>query len=155
MTLVDADKPFEQLLTELSDDALDRQERQYEIEAVRINILLTAVRAAKEARRVLRGEEASDNGRRPSMTEALLTVMNHDAKRHWTTDELLLRISQVGAPPGGKTPKNSVAAALSKMVEERLVVRVGRGLYALPMAAPVRSSLDELGWAPSSGEGET
>ncbi len=150
----DPQSPFEHLLAGLRDEELDEQEREYEKEISRLNVFLSAVRAAKDARGVLRGADPPQNERRVSQIDAVLAVMGRDAQRKWTVDELLLAVSRVGAPPGGKNPKNSILATLSRMVDERLVVRLDRGHYALPLAAPVRATPADLGWAPSQGDGD-
>jgi hypothetical protein len=70
---------------------------------------------------------------RPPLGQAVLTLMRFtpDREDSWTADDVLEGLIARSWEPGGKTPRNSVAATLSRLRRDGLVERVAPGRYAL------------------------
>jgi hypothetical protein len=81
---------------------------------------------------------------KPSLAEAILRVMAEQSHAAWSGEEVLTALARKDWAPGGKTPKNSVAATLSRLRDEGRLRRVDRGLYELP---PETSGGDSAGAA--------
>ena len=70
---------------------------------------------------------------KPSLADAIPLVMAEGGRdAAWSADEILSALVAKQWAPGGKTPKNSVASTLSRLLDEGHLVRVGRGLYKIP-----------------------
>jgi hypothetical protein len=70
---------------------------------------------------------------RPSLTDAILLVMGEmTPDTIWTADKILIELERHGWAPGGKTPRNSVDATLSRLNKLKLVQRRAPGTYTLP-----------------------
>lgn len=70
---------------------------------------------------------------RPSLPDAVLFVMReHPENTVWTSDKILIGLQRKGWEPGGKTPRNSVDATLSRLRRMGAVERPAPGTYKLP-----------------------
>jgi hypothetical protein len=68
---------------------------------------------------------------RPGLKDATLKVMHTEPAASWNAENLLAALESQGWAPHGKTPKNSVAATLSRLLAMGEVERVGHGAYRL------------------------
>jgi hypothetical protein len=135
--------PFEQFLKAFTLAELQEQRRnyielmrEYESRVTALSALIEIVEGieARRDRNAAAGRRASPapTSRRPSLGRAIQTVMASDGDRAWTTDELLTALKAHGWAPGGKTPRNSLDATLSRLARNGSVERRGSGIYALP-----------------------
>jgi hypothetical protein len=69
---------------------------------------------------------------RPSIPQAVLTVMETAPDSEWSTDDLYAALESRGWLPGGKTPRNSLQATVSRLVEDDKLERVGTGVVRFP-----------------------
>ena len=68
---------------------------------------------------------------RPGLAEAIMRIMSPTPGLEWTSDLLLGHLMSWDWAPRGKTPKNSVAATLSRLRAEGKMKRVRPGVYTL------------------------
>lgn len=77
---------------------------------------------------------------RPSLANGVRLVMEEfGPDTAWTGDKVLAALSQKGWEPGGKTPRNSVDATLSRLRRDGKVERIGPGTYKLSTASAVEA----------------
>jgi hypothetical protein len=69
---------------------------------------------------------------RPSLADAVLLVMQEAPDDTWTGNKVLTSLGHKGWAPGGKTPRNSVDATLSRLRKAGKVTWHGPGMYKLP-----------------------
>jgi hypothetical protein len=132
--------PLDTILDQLDPSAL-RDERRRHLEAIadrqrRIDAIdhLLALKgdASPQANngqdRTLTPSEVDDL-MRPSLATSILAVM--ETGEEWNADLLLAHLELRNQAPRGKTPKNSVAATLSRLTSEEKVKRIRPGLYTL------------------------
>jgi hypothetical protein len=70
--------------------------------------------------------------KRPSLKASILTIM--EMADEWSAELLLSQLTSYGLRPPGKTPRNSVAATLSRLADAKKVRRVRKGVYSLASA---------------------
>jgi len=76
-------------------------------------------------------DELIREAERPGLATAMLVIMSSPPSSQWTADLLLGHLASRDWAPRGKTPKNSVAATLSRLVADGKVVRVKAGTYQI------------------------
>jgi len=77
--------------------------------------------------------EVDPQAQRPSLDDAILRVMSEwDPMTLWRGDKLLVELERKGWAPGGRTPRNTVDATLSRLKKQERLERVDRGVYKLP-----------------------
>lgn len=69
---------------------------------------------------------------RPSLREAIKSVLSEDAARQWTTEALREVLVNRGLLRGDSQGKNNLFAMLSMMAKSGQVVRVKTGVYRIP-----------------------
>jgi hypothetical protein len=144
-----ASDPFEKLLAQASEDELLAQRKKYieqvgelQARADAIDLLISIKqrlgRGSKNAETPHPGRlsqleinELLRDAGRPRTADAVLRLMSEHPDVPWTSDALLAHMRDRGWAPGGKTPKNSVAATLSRLKADGRVERVGAGLYKI------------------------
>lgn len=76
-----------------------------------------------------------------SMSAGIVDIMRADPGKLWSADDVLQALVERGQGPQGLTPRNSVAATLSRMHAQGIVDRPSSGYYVLPPAEEGRPSL--------------
>lgn len=66
-----------------------------------------------------------------SLRQAILALMRDNAKREWTTQEMLDELLLRQHAPTSAKPLNTVGSRMIEMTQDGLLVRQGRGVYAL------------------------
>jgi hypothetical protein len=92
-------------------------------------------------------DELLNQAQRPGLTEAILLTMGTNTRLEWDAELLLDHLKSRDWEPRGQTPKNSIAATLSRLRAEGKVARVRPGVYSLApserASTPVPAGLEE------------
>jgi hypothetical protein len=77
--------------------------------------------------------EVEAEAERPSLDDAILRIMGEwEPITVWTGDKILIQLERKGWAPGGRTPRNTVDATLSRLTKQGRLERASRGVYKLP-----------------------
>lgn len=79
---------------------------------------------------------------KPPLAAAIETIMRTE-DRPWQVEELLAALTARGWAPGGKTPRNSLDATLSRLRRDDRVERLAPGVYRLPSGTPGAEAASE------------
>jgi hypothetical protein len=133
--------PLDQLLEQVDPDALLAERRRH-LEAIaehqrRIDTIdhLLALKGSPQKTDAEKGGGTGlslaqiEELMRPSLAQSILDLM--ETAEEWNADLLLGHLTSLERAPQGKTPKNSVAATLSRLRAEGKVRRVRPGFYSL------------------------
>lgn len=136
--------PFETMLELVTVSELREQRQRYLDEAEELRSRADAIDrllAIKErgtrdvvqngATGTVRLTELVREAERPGLADAILRGMNENPDAAWKADAILSHLVNRGWAPAGKTPKNSIAATLSRLAAMGEVERVGHGEYRL------------------------
>lgn len=135
-----AEDIFESLLASTSTDELERQRDEYKAQIVGLNSRIAVLNSLLSHRRAMDAApgdplviETDPPMTRPSIAQAALIVMATKRVGYgWTADELYDELEQRAWLPGGKTPRNTMQATMSRLVKTRQLERPMQGIYTLP-----------------------
>jgi hypothetical protein len=79
--------------------------------------------------------EGSSDGGRPSLREAVLTVLSQEPVKTWKTEAVIEELRKRDWLPNGKYGEHHTRSMLAQMHRKGQARRMGRGLYRLPPSA--------------------
>jgi hypothetical protein len=77
------------------------------------------------------GEEATPR-EKPTLRDAIITVMETNPADYWTTEAVIAALGERNWLPTGKNAEHTTRGRLAEMTQKDQLVRIGRGVYALP-----------------------
>lgn len=134
-----AEDLFETLLASTSTADLERQRDDYKAQILGLQSRIAVLNSLLSHRRAMDEPAASPTAEptealgRPSIGRAAITVMEtQPVGKAWDADELYAELEKRTWLPGGKTPRNTMQATLSRLVKSGRLDRPFPGVYTLP-----------------------